>query len=743
LGRPLAAAKVAGVDRPLLFGVLVALLGAGAFLRHRSGHDLPLIEGFERRTLDQRFLVRGPTPCGDDIVLIGYDEETLRRTPALFDKRAGWARVIDAIAALHPRAIGVDALLSEPEELLPAPLHDEVERYLGARPPEARGEADHLLERVDNESHGDAALAQAIGHAGNVVLALHLGSERSGMRPAPAAIARAKYGQVLPGSWDPPVISETRALLPVLAQKAKSLGFINLFEDETRTVRAVVLALTYQDSVFAPLAVQLVALARGVGRAGLAYLGNEHAIQIGPDRFQLNREGALLLNFRGPRGTFPVLSAADVVEGKIAPERLRDKVVLLGVTHLGTDTTRTSFGAGVPGLEIHATTIDNLLRRDPLVRTGWIQDGLCALALGLVTALLFWPRLRLPASARLLAAIAALMVYLAATQWLFVHRQRWLPAIGPTLVWAVVAMTGLVLGYAREGLERRRVRRAFSHYLADGLIDEVLRDPSALSLGGARRRLTVLFSDIRDFTTLSEGLEPEQLVRLLNEYLTPMTRAVLREGGLVDKFIGDAVMAFFGAPVAHPDHAARSLRAVLGMHEALELLRPVFERLGVRVDIGVGVNTGDMAVGNMGSTERFNYTVMGDAVNLASRLEGLTKAYGVFCVVGQETREAASDEFSFRELDLVQVKGKHEPVRIYELLSGPGRRVAQYREPERFAAGLAAFRDGRFTEARSELEAFRALNPDDRATRDHLARLDQLGPVPPAGWRGVRVFESK
>ena len=253
----------------------------------------------------------------------------------------------------------------------------------------------------------------------------------------------------------------------------------------------------------------------------------------------------------------------------------------------------------------------------------------------------------------------------------------------------------------------------------------------------------MLFSDIRGFTSISERLDPEQLVRLLNEHLTPMTRAVMANGGLVDKFIGDAVMAFFGAPVSHDDHASRALATVLQMHAALAAPAPTFADLGAEIAIGVGVNTGDMIVGNMGSTERFNYTVIGDSVSLSSRLEGLTKTYGVFCLVGEETRHAVGDAFPFRELHIVQVKGKAEPVRIFELMAGPDRTIAAYTSMSHFAEGLGAFRAGNFVVARAAFSGFAEANPTDRAVQLYLERLGTLGDIAPPGWRPAHVFTSK
>jgi adenylate cyclase len=296
----------------------------------------------------------------------------------------------------------------------------------------------------------------------------------------------------------------------------------------------------------------------------------------------------------------------------------------------------------------------------------------------------------------------------------------------------------MALSYLGEGLQRRWLRRTFSRYLGEEVLDQLLANPQALRLGGERRALSVLFSDIRDFTSLSERLSPEQLVAFLNAYLTPMTHAVLERKGLLDKYIGDAVMAVFGAPVALADHADQALGCALQMHRELEALAaPLQAQFGIAPRIGVGVNTGEMVVGNMGSAERFDYTVAGDAVNLASRLEGLTKTYGVFCLVGEACRRAASPHFRFREIDLVQVKGKHEPVGIFELLAGPGREVSRWSGLDTWDRALAAYRAGRLAEARVDLEAFLRSNPSDKVAGLYLERLAALPDLAPAGWSPV------
>jgi adenylate cyclase len=432
----------------------------------------------------------------------------------------------------------------------------------------------------------------------------------------------------------------------------------------------------------------------------------------------------------------------DVVRGALPEGALKGRIAIVGVTHLGNDRARTSFGAQVPGVEVNATLVDNLLRGDTLRRAQWQWDVAACVALALLMGLVFW--LLRGAIWQIGLALVLLAGYLGAGYLAFERANLWMAWSAPSVA-ALLSLAGcMAVSYAREGRKRRELRGAFSHYLAEEVIRELEARDEPLRLGGERRTLTALFTDVRGFTTLSERLDPLQLVSFLNTHLTAMTRAVLAQGGLLDKYIGDALMAFFGAPVPHADHADRALAAALAMRVELDALNAgPFKALGLTVRIGVGLNTGDMVVGNMGSDRHYNYTVAGDTVNLASRLESLTKTYGVFCLVGDGTRRAASPKFTFREVDLVQVKGKSEVVAIHELLAGPGGALAVYSGVERFAQAMAAWRAGSFVEAHRLFEEFSRDNPDDRVAHLYLERLTALGDKPPEGWNGVFVHTAK
>lgn len=716
--------------------VLVTACIATPLVRSTSGQGA--LEVLERWTLDARFRWRGARAPHPELALVVFDDATAERAGPLFERRAGWAKVLDAISAHQPKAIGIDAVFDAPERLLGEDLQRRVAEWKAART-DANGndETAKLVEAIASELSGDEVLAASVKRAGQV--GLIVSETSSGQADAPG-LGKARYGQATPT----PEIPRTKGLVasrPEIVAGARTMGLALVAEDETRTVRHVAFARASDQGIYLPFAVAMVALARGVNRGELAFLGPTGEVKLG-ERTVALENGGVWLDFAGPAGTVPTFSALDVVEGRVAHDALAGKVVLLGVTRFGYDLARTPFRQ-VPGVEVQATVIENLLSGRVLRRSTPTTDVLLVLGLGgLVVALFAWSRVS--PLARAVGSAGLLGGWWVVTQVALSRAGLWLPLVMPGLTVLACATLGLAVSYVTEAGLRRQLRKAFGHYVGEDVLLELMEHPEKLSLGGEKRELTVFFSDIRDFTTLSEKLSPVELVSFLNTYLGPMTRAVLRQGGLLDKYIGDAVMAVFGAPVPRADHAAEALRCVARMHEELRVLNAgPLKKFGLEVAIGVGVNTGPMVVGNMGSEERFDYTVAGDAVNLSSRLEGLSKVYGVFCLVGDGTRQAVGEGFVFRELDLVQVKGKHEAVPVHELLSVEGSVLSTRAELSSWSAGLAAFRAGKLNDARREFGVFAAANPDDLAVKRYLERLAELPEEAPADFNAVSAFKSK
>ncbi|MBL8914385.1 MAG: adenylate/guanylate cyclase domain-containing protein [Archangium sp.] len=715
----------------LLTGLVVA--GLSPFLRTESG--LVGLEVLERWALDARFQLRGSRSPDSSIVLVVFDDATVEQS-ALFERRAGWAQTIDAIAAMNPRVIGVDAVFDVPERLLGAELQTRVAEWKAQHEPvDAKTEA--LLQQIASELDGDQTLAASIQRAGNVVLILSESTAASNVEHA--QLGKARFGQSTPSDQLVPLKNIT-ASQPEIVAAARGLGLAVVREDATRTVRAQRLARGDESAIYMPFVVPLVAAARGVNRGQLAYLGPTQEVRIGELVVPLTND-SVWIDFPGPARSFPTYPVIDLVEGRVPKDALEGKVVLLGVTRFGYDAVRTPY-AIVPGVEVQASIADNVLSGRHLNRVEKSTELLLLVGIAVLISLLFVARLR-PVLQISLGA-TALLAWLTVTYVVFVKQLLWLGAVTPSISIVLSLFVGLAVSYATESAQRRQLKKAFGHYVGEDVLDELVQHPEKLSLGGEKRELTVFFSDIRDFTTLSEKLSPVELVAFLNTYLSPMTRAVLRQGGLLDKYIGDAVMAVFGAPVPRADHAEQALRCVARMHEELAVLNAgALKKFGIEVAIGCGVNTGDMVVGNMGSEERFDYTVAGDAVNLSSRLEGLSKVYGVYCLVGDGTRKKAGEAFTFRELDLVQVKGKNEAIAVHELLSVEGAVLSKRAELEAWNAGLAAFRAGKLPEARAAFGKFVAANPGDLAVKRYLERLAELPEHAPADFSAVSAFKTK
>ncbi len=300
--------------------------------------------------------------------------------------------------------------------------------------------------------------------------------------------------------------------------------------------------------------------------------------------------------------------------------------------------------------------------------------------------------------------------------------------------------------YATEGKRRREVKNAFQHYVAPAVVDNILKEVEKLKLGGEKKVLTALFSDIRGFTSISESLDPEELVNFLNEYFSVMTRIIMNYRGTLDKFIGDAIMAFYGAPLEQPDHALRACKTAIDMIKSLKTLQSEWrERNLPHIDIGIGLNSGEMTVGNMGSDERFDYTIMGDNVNLASRLEGINKQYGTNIVISQYTHALIkSNNLYVRELDSVRVKGKREPVTIYELIDYEKPKAQIQEAVKKFENGLVAYKQKQWKEAIILFQETLRVKTDDKPAELYIERCEKYAQTPPPeDWDGVFVMKTK
>lgn len=705
---------------------------------------------------------RGPLVPGNETAIAAIDEKSISELGRWPWPRSTIARLVDLLKKGGAKAIGFDIVFSEPDDRADLKTIDALTAEM-----KKSGVTDsnvlNLLQRQRASAGEDGILAASIQKAGNITLGyfFHFSQQENEkelahitqyrMEDHAARIVNSRYSAVnsLSGTSNDGYLP--RAFAPetnisILAAAAQNSGFFNTLPDSDGSNRWAPLVVALGENYYSSLAVSMVCsyLDFPVLSLNLESYG-ANSIGIGEKTIPTNESGQLLINYLGPPRTFPHYSVADILSGTIPPDTFRDKIVLVGATAVGIyDLRVTPFSSTFPGVEIHATVIDNILHENFLTHSSFIRmiDVGAIILFGLIMGLLV-SRLR-PISG-MASALLIIAVFIAMNFLAFFRFNVWLNLVYPLTTMMMIYLGITIYHYFKEEQEKKKIRSAFQYYLTSSVINEMLKNPGKLKLGGDRRNLTVLFSDIRGFTTISEKMTPEELIMLLNEYLTAMTNQVFYYDGLLDKYMGDAIMAVFGAPLDQPDHARRACLTALAMMRELRRLQNKWEAEGRPVfDIGIGINSGEMVVGNMGSAMRFDYTVMGDMVNLGSRLEGANKEYGTNIIISEFTYNHVKDTICCREIDSVRVKGKTRPVRIFELLGEKKDEPGYQNLIKVFATGLTLYRDGKWDDAIAAFQDACKIKHDDFVSTTYIERCKTLKQHPPAHpWDGVFVMTKK
>lgn len=682
------------------------------------------LDGLENRTWDWRVrILARPGPMTDRIILILLDQESLDWAREENGLSWPWPREVYAALVEYcrrqgARAVGFDVLFSEPSKY---------------------GVAD------------DASLAAAFSAYGRVAQAFFL-SRTSGRDTAwtsgqPGLQVAALGLDAWLSSGRLQSLEFPRASLPIpeLAAAAGALANVHHDPDPDGIYR--------RGSLFSIFSGRLVpGLALGTLLAGQPETVidfSETGMRVAGRPIALDTQGNAILNYRGPAGTYRAYSAAAVLQSELRlrageiptitdPDLFRDRYVLFGFSAPGLLDLRATPMAGVQaGVEIQATMLDNLLSGDfmrsvprlPLIAlVGFVSLGAAVFSIyrtrPMDSVLGFFFFSGVPVSLSLAAY----------------SRGWWLPLM-VVLVGAVCStLAAMLINYITEGRQKRFIKNAFKQYLSPAVIEELIQQPGRLQLGGERKELSIFFSDLQGFTSISEGLSPEDLTSLLNEYLSAMTDIIHEEGGTIDKYEGDAIIAFWNAPLPQADHACRAVRAAMRCQRRLSEMRPGFRRrIGRDLFMRIGLNTGQAVVGNMGSRTRFDYTMLGDAVNLAARLEGINKQFGTYTMISGATLAAMGEEFPVYELGRVTVVGRREAVTVYVPLH-PEEYAACREELLRFQSGLDAYTHGDFVGACSHFAEIAATMAPAAA---YLAKCRNLAATPPEDWQGVWAIESK
>ncbi|HEY8353622.1 MAG TPA: adenylate/guanylate cyclase domain-containing protein [Methylophilaceae bacterium] len=730
----------------------LSLVAVILLLLHASGAlQLGFINRLENFSYDTRLNLTMPRTVDSRVVIVDIDERSLQEQGHWPWGRHKLAQLVDRLFDDYGiKALGFDVVFAEKDDSSGlASLEAIRQQHLQSNAAFAE-----VFEQLRPQLDYDQRFADSLRER-KVVLGYYFRNDedrdgRVGMLPEPSFVK---------GSFSGKTIAFMEATgfganLPVLQEAAAAAGHFNPDPDEDGISRRVPMIMNLDGDGYEALSIALTRVAMGAPalQAGFAegfgvgkrYSGLEW-LQLGDYRIPVDARVTALIPYRGPQGSFRYVSATDVLNGKVEPAVLEDRIVLVGTTAPGLmDLRATPVQSVYPGVEIHANMIAGILDQNIKQRPAYTvgAEFVMLLLTGVLLALL------LPALAPLWATAVAtgvLVAYVAFNLIVWQYANLVLPLASGLVLISAIYVINMTYGFFVESRGKRQLAGLFGQYVPPELVDEMAKNPQAISLEGESRELTVLFSDVRGFTTISEGLDPKQLTQLMNEFLTPMTHVIHENRGTIDKYMGDAIMAFWGAPLHDPQHASHAVKAGMEMLAGLDALQAEFQRRGwPRLDIGIGLNTGIMTVGNMGSEFRMAYTVMGDAVNLGSRLEGLTKNYGVRMIVSEFTR-AKAPEYLYRELDIVRVKGKDKPVAIYEPLCAAGEEdKALQDELKLYREALKLYRAQNWDLAEMQFINLQKLYPQRQLYAMYIERIAHYRQNPPgAGWDGVFTFQTK
>lgn len=717
--------------------------------------EIPTLQRMESILYDLRLRTMALNTVDPRIVIIDIDEESLAKEGRWPWPRDKLAYLVDILFDYYNiKLLGFDVVFSEPDTSGGVELLEK----LASGPLQKDADFLSTLDKVRPQLSYDDVFAKSLENR-PVVLGFFASetAEKTpeiGMLPAPVADA---------SQWPfSPLLFKEQSYagnLPKLQTAAMSGGFFsNPNVDEDGVYRRLPLLVNYKGRLYEALSLAMfrtlldmpsIEFTTGEGYFNSNIDSQLEALKIDVYDIPVDQSGTLLVPYRGRQGSFAYISATDVLNSTVDVDKLKDKIAIVGTSAAGLlDLRATPVQNIYPGVEVHANILSGLLDQPdkPRIKSRPSYSiGIESIELLLIclVAIFVFPRLPVLLSAVTFALLLAVGVAANFYAWSALNIDTVLasPIILLTLLYGIQ----IFFGFFFESRKKKQMGNMFGQYIPPELVEQMSQSDEEFSLKGDSREMTVLFSDVRGFTTISEGMEPQELCELINDILTPVTRVIHESKGTIDKYIGDAIMAFWGAPMHNPRHAYYAVKAGLTILQTLATIQQEFKAKGwPEIDIGIGLNTGKMSVGNMGSQFRIAYTVMGDAVNLGSRLEGLTKQYGVKMIVSETTLQAAP-EFAYRELDKVRVKGKLKPITIYEPLGLiEDIRPEQQQTLELLNQGLQLYRQQQWPEAQTIFERLAAQFPNDKLYSIYLKRIDYYLESPPeTDWDGAFTHTSK
>ncbi len=737
---------------PLLAGLLVILLFCVAYyFMPESGNRF--ISSLDSEVFSAMFRFRGKEKTTGKVVIVDIDEASLKELGQWPWSRNILAVLVDQIEASHPLAVGLDMIFPEKDRSSPSNWLNLLEKKAAtAVIPDIRNLKAELKRRKNYNF--DVLLGNALFQRNTITGFAFVFSKTSGVDRTKIPFVSAEISVLpshIPFSSLNLIDAEGAVLNIPDIDQGESQGFINVFPDAGGTIHAIPLFISFNSVPYPSLALETVRIGLKLRKvtiiASRKKIKNKNTIigiTLGKRFIPTDNFGRITVNYRGPSATFKYCSAIDVIKGK-CKSVLKDKYVLVGTSAAGlSDLRSTPFSNVLPGVEVHATVIDNILKQDAFRYDKFTETVIIYLMVllgGLILTVILTLTTPLVCG---IVGIGFVFIVLACNYKFFFMDHQLIGVVYPVVSMAAVFASVTVTSFFFKEKEKVFIQKAFAHYISPALVNQLIKQPEKLSLEGSQKEVTVFFSDIRNFTTISEKTSSEKIAKLLNLYLTAMTDIILDRKGMVDKYIGDAIMAIWGVPVDDPLHAENAVKAGLEMADALKRLNVQWQSMGFpKINIGMGLNTGVVNVGNFGTSTRFDYTVVGKHVNLASRLESLNKYYGTVFLVSESTMNMVGNKFYFRFIDIVRVKGMDEPVKIFEpiCMGEPHRDIRIF--DNAFQEAFSLYAAGKFKEAGKKFER---LNEQEnrQVNAVFLKRINDLaGRSPSEDWKGIYTFSAK
>lgn len=719
------------------------------FLAHTAEHiRIPTMQRIENILYDLRLRMTMPNTIDDRIVILDIDEKSLAQEGHWPWRRDKLAYLMDMVFDYYgAKVLGFDVVFSEADTSGGMDALDKLAKT------ELQKNTQFLsaIEKVRPELSFDDKFAQSLKNRPVVMgyFLSHHEEENNEVGQLPLPLADVE------GHEFASFLFQARSYVGNLTQlqAATSLGgyLNNSNVDEDGVYRRLPMLTQYKDKLYSTLSLSI--LRQIMGMPEVEFITSDdygeprlEAISVAGLSVPVDAGGNLLVPFRGRQGSFPYVSATDVLNGVADISQLKDKIVIVGTSAAGLlDLRSTPVQNIYAGVEVHANILSGLLDQTVRSRPTYIIAVEAIELVVLATlAMLIFPRLGVVASALFFLAIASIVVAANFHIWLAHNLDTRLAT--PLIFFTLLYGLQLFFGFFFESRKKKQLGNIFGQYIPNELVEEMSKTDEEFTLKGENRVMTVFFSDVRGFTTISEAMEdPQDLCDLINDILTPVTHVIHDNKGTIDKYIGDAIMAFWGAPVHTDKHAYLGVKAGLDVIKSLKAINDSFKlKNWPAVDLGIGLNTGPMVVGNMGSQFRIAYTVMGDTVNLGSRLEGLTKQYGVKMIVSESTK-AAAPEFAYRELDRVRVKGKNKPITIYEPIGEIAEILPEQQAIlDKVHQAMVDYRARLWDKAQAAFDALHELKPDDKLYKIYLERIEHYRETPPEeNWDGAFTHTSK